>query len=119
MVFSSSIINKEDYDNLALSYFTEKFYSNKFCRVFKDVIEDDYVLPSRYWIFDGKLLINSSLDYMYGGTNDYSSLTVNDMTEDYIDVTIIRKYQNNDSSVKFAFVQNDNLWKIDSIEYLN
>lgn len=119
LVFSSSIINKEDYDNLALSYFTEKFYSNKFCRIFEDVIEDDYVLPSRYWIFDGKLLINSSLDYMYGGTNDYSSLTVNNMTEDYIDVTIIRKYQNNDSSVEFAFIQNDNLWKIDSIEYLN
>ncbi|MCM1329609.1 MAG: hypothetical protein NC253_09235 [Ruminococcus sp.] len=120
MIFSSSKITKNDYEEIVLSYLTAEFYNENFYGIFDDIIDDDnYVTPSKYWYSDGNLLINLGSEYIYGGTNDYSYFAVNEITNDNIVITTIRKYSEGDSHVQFSFILENNLWKISNICYLD
>ena len=118
--FSSSEITQKDYEQIALLYLTSNFYSKNFIGIFNDIVDNDnYVTPSKYWYCNGKLLIYSNSDYMYGGINNYDYFTVNDYTDNSITVTVIREYTEGDSNVQFSFAMEDEMWKISDICYLN
>lgn len=118
--FSSSEISQKTYDEIALLYITRDCYSSNFYGLFNDIItDDDYIVPSKYWSCDGKILINSTTDYMYGGYNDYSYFDVTVYTEKNVVVIIKRKYDEKDSHVQFEFINENNMWKISGVKYLD
>ncbi|MCM1008294.1 MAG: hypothetical protein NC485_10260 [Ruminococcus flavefaciens] len=120
IVFSSSNITRNDYEEMALSYMTMEFYNKNFYGIFDDIIDDDnYISPSKYWYCNGNLLINLSSDYIYGGINDYNYFTIDKITNNSVVITTVRKYSELDSHVQFSFVLENNLWKLSDIYYLD
>ena len=56
---------------------------------------------------------------MYGGYNDYSYFDVTVYTEKNVVVIIKRKYDEKDSHVQFEFINENNMWKISDVKYLD
>ncbi len=121
--FNYSLLSEDmsisDYWNMTETYLSHEYTQKLINEYFMDVLDESgYIRPAKYWFNNGKILQSRESEYIYGGTNDY-----NDIEFDYdgnnIIATVLRKYEKGNSYVQYLFVQEDDIWKISNIYYLD